>query len=495
MNSFVNSMDNMTNYTFTQNFDLAHKTTGSKVYDLFATGGAMRNRSDEDCIVLFKEAYLEDALLALKCLFYLRDARGGQGERRFFRVCFKWLCQNYPDVARKNLEHVSFYGRWDDLIYSTYDTPVFKDTIKMIKLQLVLDSSSEAPSLLGKWIPSENSSSPRTKKMGNIIRTELGATHKQYRKLLSSLRTKINIVEKLMSEGRWDQIKFEVLPSRAGLKYRNAFARRDIIAKRYEEFIKSKDTKVHANVLYPYDVVREALNVARRGTSLNDTDRVAVNKYWENLPDYLNGSDSKILCVIDTSGSMTYSRSGNIQPIHVAIGLGMYAAERLTGDFHNKYISFSSRPQWIDINGADFVDKVRRIYSTNLCSNTDLEATFKLIKSAMKKSDPKDWPTSIVVISDLQFDCMSCGGWTSDGELETGMERMREQWAREGLKMPNLYYWNCNASKQTITDLGPGVSYVSGASPVIFEQVIKGLSGIQLMLNKLNSDRYSPITV
>ena len=64
--------------------------------------------------------------------------------------------------------------------------------------------------------------------------------------MLSALRTRINIVEKLMSEDRWDEIEFDKIPSKAGLIYRNVFARKDITAKRYEEFISNKNTKVNA---------------------------------------------------------------------------------------------------------------------------------------------------------------------------------------------------------------------------------------------------------
>ena len=65
---------------------------------------------------------------------------------------------------------------------------------------------SKTPSLLGKWLPSENASSYTTNKMGNLVRKFLGMTHKEYRQALSSLRKKINIVERLMSENRWDEI-------------------------------------------------------------------------------------------------------------------------------------------------------------------------------------------------------------------------------------------------------------------------------------------------
>ena len=76
----------------TENGAAARNTSRSAVYDMFALGGAYRNRSDEDITLLFHKAFAEDKDLALKCLFYLRDCRGGQGERRFFRVAFNYLC-------------------------------------------------------------------------------------------------------------------------------------------------------------------------------------------------------------------------------------------------------------------------------------------------------------------------------------------------------------------------------------------------------------------
>jgi hypothetical protein len=110
-NTFMKALEEQYNYKFTENGALAHRSTGSKVYDMFAFGGAYRNRTDDDCILLFKNAFEEDADLAMKCLFYLRDCRGGQGERRFFRVCYNWLAKNEPAAAIKNLEHIPVMGR------------------------------------------------------------------------------------------------------------------------------------------------------------------------------------------------------------------------------------------------------------------------------------------------------------------------------------------------------------------------------------------------
>lgn len=427
---------------------------------------------------------------------------GGQGERRFFRVCFKWLCDNKPEVAKRNLENISEYGRWDDLIYAVEGTKLEEDAFYIIKKQLVLDLDCKTPSLLGKWLPSENASSRTTNKLGNKLRQYLKMTHKEYRKVLSNLRQKINIVERLMSENRWDEIEFDKIPSKAGLIYKNAFARRDLIAKKYETFIKSEKTTVNAKDLYPYEIVAKATkHMGYWGNlrdSLTDVDRIAVEKYWNNLPDYLNGEDCKMMCVVDTSGSMTGSSAS--APINVAISLGMYCAERIGGPFKDNYISFSSRPQLIKIEGTDFVDKVQRIYATNLCENTNLPAVFDLLKEIALRPDTKaeDLPTSIVVISDMEIDSGSGSSWSARDAwttktAATEMEKIRQDWERYGLKMPKLVYWNVDARSNTILDSGENVSFVSGMSPVLFEQVLTGVTGIQLMLKKLLSERYDNI--
>lgn len=503
MNTFMNSLKEANNYKLTENGGVSLKSTMNPVYDMFALGAAYRSRSNEDVILLFKNALEYDESLALKCLFYIRDCRGGQGERRFFRVAYHWLAQNHPDIARRNLEYLSEYGRWDDLIYVCLDTPLEGAMIATIKGQLILDAQCKTPSLLAKWVPSENASSFATKAAARKIRMALGLTSKEYRKLLSGLRTRINIVEKLMSENRWSDIEFDKIPSKAGLKYKNAFARRDIIAKKYEAFAKDKTTKVNATTLYPYEVIAKA--VGKDGwyglTHLSETDRAMIEKYWENLPDYLNGKECSMMCVVDTSGSMTGSAAS--APINVAISLGMYCAERINGPFKDHYISFSSRPQLIKIEGIDFVDKVRRIYKTNLCENTNLTKTFDLILDIAKQPGVKkeDVPKTIVVISDMEIDSGSgsyswrtgrADNWT-EKTAATEMEKVRQKFAAAGLECPRLVYWNVDARNDTILDSGPNVSFVSGFSPVLFEQVLTGKNGWDLCLDKLLSKRYEVI--
>ena len=486
-NAFMNGLKAANNFTHTENGGLAHKSTGSALYDLFSLGGAYRSRSDEDCIFLFKKAYDENPVYALKCLFYLRDARGGQGERRFFKVCMKYLAQYDRDAALRNLEYVSEFGRWDDL-YIFVGTPLEGAVFNLFKEQLALDVQCKTPSLLAKWLKSENTSSKESRILANKTRAAFGMTHKQYRKTLSILRERINLLERLMSANKWDEIEFDKIPSKAGFVYRNAFARRDIIKAKYEAFAKDENTKVNAKTLYPYEIVEQA--TACRD-SMGGVNRAMINKYWDSLDSYIAQVKLNALAVVDTSGSMTWNYGSTTRPIDVAISLGMICAARAAGPFAGHYVSFSSSPQLIKVDGTDFVDMVQRIYRTNLCQNTNLEATFDMLLrvAITNHCSQEDLPESIIVISDMEIDAARTYG----SHVKTMMENMRIKWAQAGYTMPHLIYWNVAARNDLVLDDGPNVSYVSGASPALFDQIVSGKTGYDLMMDKLNSKRYESI--
>ena len=487
MNTFMNGLIDETNVGLTENGAVKHLTTKSAVLDMFALCGAYRRRSEEDCILAFKNAYEENATLALKCLFYLRDCRGGQGERRFFRVCFRWLADNYPEAAIRNLNNVSEYGRWDDLIYSTIGTKVENQAMAIVAEQLALDDECKTPSLLAKWLPSENASSKETKRMGNIVRTKLGMTHKRYRQLLSKLRTKINIVEKLMSQNKWDEIEFDKIPSKAGLIYKNAFARRDIIAKKYEEFAKDETKTVNASTLYPYDVAHKAFQAYNQ--SIDSADRLMIQKYWDALPNYYGDNEENGLAIVDTSGSM----SG--QPLEAAVSLGAYIAEKAHGPFAGHFITFSHRPELIKFEGLDITDKFNRARRASWEMNTDLKAVFDMLLRVAKSNNTKaeDMPQRLYIFSDMEFDgCLSLG-YCGEGKVNTLLESIAKEWAAAGYELPPVVFWNLDARTQNIPALGGRFSYVSGLSPVMIETILSGKDGYDLMLAKLMSKRYDAV--
>ena len=506
-NKLLNAVKEATNVTRTENGAVTRKTTMSALLDLFGTGAAYRTRSESDCIVLFQKAFDENPVYALKCLFYLRDARGGQGERRFFRVVTKWLADNKTAAMKRNLKYVPEFGRWDDL-YVFVGTALEKDAFDLMGEQFVLDLQCKTPSLLAKWLKSENTSSFESRELATKTRKTFGLTPREYRKSLSVLRARINVLERLMSAGQWDKIEFDKIPSKAGLVYRNAFARHDVERMRvdknavaYKDFVQDKNTKVNAKALYPYEVVAKATDYSgmNRGWywsenySRNDpVERAAINKYWDNLEDYFNGASLDALCMIDTSGSMWGTDAS--APINVAISIGLYAAERARGPFHGHYISFSSRPQLIETYGSDFVDKVKRIYSTNLCENTNIEAAFDMLLNTAIKSHCRqsDLPKTIIVVSDMQFDAQRGRYGSSNATL---MENIAYKWQRAGYQMPELVYWNVQARGNNVIPMQAkdGITFVSGFSPVLFEQIMKGKTGYDLMMDKLNSERYECI--
>lgn len=505
-NTFMNQLQDDNNFILTENGATAHKTTKSAVYDMFALGGSYRNRSVEDTVLLFKNAYEENKDLALKCLFYLRDVRGGQGERNFFRICFNWLCKNYPADARKLYTLLPEYGRYDDLWYATEGTEVFRNCIALIEDQLALDLDSKTPSLLAKWLPSENTSSYDTRKMANKIRKALGLSSKQYRKQLSTLRERIKVVETLMSENRWNEIEFDKIPSRAGLIYKNAFARRDMIAAKYETFIKSDKTKVNAKVLAPYEIAHRAFDWRTYNLDVDNVDRVALQKYWDNLPNYYGDKKENGIPVVDVSGSM----SG--LPMEVAVSLGAYIADKAHGPFANHFITFSERPQLVKFEGVDIVDKFNRCKNADWGYNTNIEAVFDmLLSTALNKNvKPEDIPTRLYIFSDMEFDegmgiderrnmwnrYRENNSVDSYNKTNTLLENIAQKWATYGFKLPEVIFWNLDARQNNIPALYNGVfSYVSGFNPVMIEQILTGVTGYDLMLKKLMSDRYEAVKI
>lgn len=348
-------------------------------------------------------------------------------------------------------------------------------------------------SLIFKWLASENASSEKTKELARAIRKSLGVTSKQYRKLLSWGRERINVLERLMSSNQWDKISFDRIPSRAGLIYKNAFARRDILKAKYEHFMQDKSTKVNAKDLYPHEIAHRAF----RTDYSDDMNRLVLQKYWDNLPNYYGNKKENGIAVVDVSGSM----SG--QPMEVAVSMGAYIAEKAHGPFANHFITFSARPELVKFEGVDVVDKFNRCVRADWGMNTDLKTVFNMLLDTAVKNHIKqeDMPERIYIFSDMQFDrCVTTGPrknyyhYSSQSDIDTMMEAEKKRWMRYGYKLPSVIFWNVNAAfKNNIPAIGEGFSYVSGFSPVMIETILSGKDGIDLMLEKLNSERYKMI--
>ncbi|MCX7569082.1 DUF2828 family protein [Tumebacillus sp. DT12] len=253
----LNFLKHATSQTVTENGAIASRTTHSSLLDWFAQAGALRTRDEQDIIRLFSQAWADDPLLALKSLFYFRDVRGGQGERQTFRTVLRYLALYHLHALEQNIHLIPVYGRWDDL-YILFGTPAEGAAGRLITAQFTQDLASDAPSLLGKWLKSENTSSKESRALARRTRQILGLSAKEYRQSLSRLRARIGIVETTMSERRWSDIEYKSLPSQAGLKYRQAFLRQD--NERYMAFlaaVANGESKINTGALFPYEIVRQ----------------------------------------------------------------------------------------------------------------------------------------------------------------------------------------------------------------------------------------------
>ncbi len=474
--------------------------SGNSIVDLFAKGGAYRKRSDGEVVSLFSKAFNEDRLLALKTLFYLRDCRGGQGERRFFRVCLSWLAKNHPAIVVKNLPALVVYGRWDDY-FVLFETKVENYFLAFIKEQFEADVNSKEKniSLLGKWLPSINTSSRQTRFLAEKFRKAFGLSPRNYRKKLSALREKINVLERLMCSGDWAGVDYSAIPSKAGLLYSKAFHRHD--NPRYLQWQKdvmSGKTKINAAVLNPYDIVSRLMTGGMNKVgdkyfcdvrNLDEATKNDLNMFWEKLPDYFDGNSQNILCVCDTSGSMRGA------PVTAAISLSIYTAERNKGMFSNFFLTFSQEPDFQEVEGDNIYSKVQNMARSNWGENTNLQAVFDLIlnRAIERKVPAEEMPAEVIIISDMQFDKA-----TPDNKA-TNFQVIEDKFKGSGYKLPSLTFWNVNATgnDSPVTFDKRGVKLVSGYSPSIFRVLLGGNveTPLDLVKNAVEVERYAAITL
>lgn len=500
--NFANAIKNETKWTRTENGAVALKTTDDALLDLFGTIGALREADEARITSLFEEAYQANPLYATKILFYARDIRGdeetqGLGERRVFRIILKYCALHHPEAIRPNLDLIGVYGRYDDL-YELIGTPLENDMWAAMKKQFEEDlnnmSKGNAISLLAKWIKTADASSPKTRALGKLTAQKLGYDVYNFKRIVRAMRKQIGIVEALMSTGRWNEIKYSEVPSRAMLIYRNAFRKHD--EERFSQFAQKAVTgeeKINSGTLFPYDIVSRYASCNwydgkwYTGSNLNETEENVLQAQWDQLPNYVD-EGTNALVIADTSGSM----SG--RPMDTAVSLAIYFAQRNHGAFKNLWMNFSSRPSYQQIKGKTLKQILNNINYSNWGNSTNCKAAFKMIlDTAIQYHIPQeDMPKALVIISDMEFDY--CGG-----ENWTFYDQMRSEFIRNGYEIPSVIFWDVESRHDVFhADKNrKGVILVSGQSAGTFKNLIGaiGMSPIDFVMQVVNAKRYEPITV
>ncbi len=86
----------------------------SKAGSLFEKKGSYYGQEDS-ALSLFQKTWIVDPVVSFKLLLWLRDCRGGAGNRSGFRACLKWLAEEEPKWIAANIGWIPLLGRWDDL--------------------------------------------------------------------------------------------------------------------------------------------------------------------------------------------------------------------------------------------------------------------------------------------------------------------------------------------------------------------------------------------
>lgn len=502
MSNLLDEIRKQQNITTTVNGAKCLKTSTNSLLDFFANGGSMRNATDEQIISLFIKAFKEDSSLALKTLFWIRDVRGGCGERRIFKVIIEYLGKYHSEKLIPLIQHIPTYGRWDDILplIQCKNKAVSKEVFITIDKQLEKDlnniKNNESVSLIGKWLPSSSSKKKENRIYASILRNEYGLTKKSYNTLLKILRANIGIIETKLTENRYNDIDYATQCSKALYKYRMAFIRND--NDRYVEYIEgvnSGEKKMNTGTLLPHEIVMPLLSRYRH---ISDSEAETIKATWANQVDYVQGNTEDTLVMADMSGSMTCNDG---LPMAVSMSLAMYFAERNHGAFKDSFISYSSNPTLIDLDG-DLLENVAKIRNEDNLS-TDVEKAFNLLLSTaiINKLPQKELPKRILIISDMQFNDMmyhsNRGFRDVDNYDKTLFESMKVKWESAGYEMPLLVFWNVNASDSKVPMKATefGVHMVSGFSPAIIQAIFKGefLNPLGLMLSVIDTERYSVI--
>lgn len=509
MSAVKGTLNDEFNMSVTENGAVGYLTSGKELLDINFAVASLRRAEPREIYDRFMRAFFEDKVTAMKWLFFARDVRGGLGERRLFRSVFERMAETNPEYIVPLINLVPEYGRYDDL-WSLLDTKLADNVMALVKKQLAEDvkaaSRGESISLLAKWLPSANASSPTTRRYAKMIFKRIGITERDYRRMLSRLRKKLDVVERKMSARTWDEIKYEAVPSRANLIYNNAFLRND--EDRRREFLASLEkgeTKINAGTLYPHDIVSKYMTEHGWSNAVKPLDQT-LEALWKALPDTVQGCGNTIV-VADGSGSMTTKVGGGATTaLDVANALAIYFAERSSGQFKDQYITFSERPQLVDLSkGKNLREKIQIALQHDEVANTNIEAVFDLILSTAIQNHmvQEDLPKNILIISDMEFDgCATCGA--SGGRYGYGRSRpssrlfqvIAKKYADAGYQIPRMVFWNVNSRTGTIPVIenDMGVALVSGFSTNIVKMVMSGKTDpYECLLETLNSERYTPI--
>lgn len=495
--NFMNNLKNtMENTSFTENGMKGYASSGHLLVDMDYKISSYRNKSEEDILRDFKRLISEEPIKnVIKWMFYVRDIREGNGERRLFKIMLMYLGTYHSNLVKPLIPIIPEYGRWDDL-FCLIETELRKEVVKLIRETLIKDlknlNQNQPISLLAKWMPSINTSSEKTRKLANVFAHELNLTQKEYRKVLSVLRKRLDVVEKKMSNNEWSLINYESVPAAANLIYSKAFYNHDKSRReKFLESLKKGEKKINSQNLFPYQIYQ------KMNGSIVNSEKMSLEAMWKSKVDNDTKNINSTLVVCDTSGSMSwnYLNKTSVRALDISASLAIYFSEKNTGIFKDKYITFSRKPQFVDLSRFNSLkEKINYLESRQINENTDIYSVFKLILNTAINNNLKqeELPERILIISDMEFDELETYNRYNRGRPKD-FESISKDFQYYGYNIPKLVFWNVMSRTNTIPIIENenGVFLISGFSDNRMDMIMsEQKDSYEALLETINSKRY-----
>ena len=484
-----------------------------------------------------REEYLEYMSIMFRMIGQTRDIIDGKGEYELSYMLLEVWYNNYPELAKFAFKlFVIFsdgtqhpYGSWKDVKYlykKNKSSPLVQYGCTLLLDQLKEDLVSDKPSLAAKWVPREKS------QFGDLF-TTLALTYfshyvitakteegkrkaiikakMDFRKLISSLNTKLDTVQIKQCANNWSEIDPTKQTSITMHKQKKAFLNlkkngeqrseqddRVSCANHFKEFAEKAargEVEVKGSRIGLNDFTKEALELVSSGQQKSDEAAILNAQWLDNSKQ--TGALGKMIAMVDVSGSM------NGDPMNAAIALGIRVAEKSM--LGKRVMTFSASPSWVNLQGQDkFVDMVATVSRADWGMNTNFALALKMILDAIisQKLKPDDVEDMVLVIfSDMQMD-------QADRQSTSLMETIEKQYAEAGqrlwgkpFKAPHILFWNLKSTSGFPSlSTQKNASMMSGFSPALLNVFCEeGLTALQscspwsLFIKSLENERYKPL--
>lgn len=454
----------------------------------------------------------------IKTMFLVRDHKDGNGVRLYFYKTFLRLYEELPNIAIELLPLLT--GAYDSIGVMDNDKPFggfldlnnlyglcdnqyneLKRAIEILYIKcLIIDKHKIHPSLAVKWVPRENKKNCELAKQ--IALNMFGGDEplykkmEKYRKFIGEITKKTTIVETLMTEGRWDEIDPENIPSRALRKYlyalKNEIKKTGELRDPYNEkkmicrekmlvaLNKSSDkSNLKVSGLYPHEIIKRVL-YEEHMTEEEINDIISVwNKYefeWHKSleNENIDETDMDLVIMSDISSSMLGP------PMEACIALSLLFTNRLKKPWKNKVLTFDSTPIWHNIpEGLNIYEKIKFLHKAPWGGSTNIGLALDMILSMAIKNNlsQTDMPSKMLILSDMQFD-QACRPGDS---FLTGFEYLEGTYKKYGYKMPALIFWNLRGNTNGYVNKTDqrGTTMLSGFNPILFKNFMSGNFNIE----------------